>query len=103
MTPWNDLADQSLGGAAPSVTDALAVLTSGTHRPAVALVFEGGSDAGFRDQTKAGFDHGASVFHLNEPSVTLFSSDNDRLLRRYTVHAATRITTKRWVVLPKVY
>jgi type IX secretion system PorP/SprF family membrane protein len=46
---------------------------------------------------------GASVFHLNEPSVTLFGSNEDRLLRRYTVHAATRITTKRWVLLPKVY
>ena len=46
---------------------------------------------------------GASVFHLNQPSVTLFSTNDDILLRRYTVHAATRITTKRWVYLPKVY
>ncbi len=46
---------------------------------------------------------GASVFHLNQPSVTLFSTNDDILLRRYMVHAATRITTKRWVYLPKIY
>ena len=46
---------------------------------------------------------GASVYHLNQPSVTLFSTNDDKLLRRFTVHAATRITTKRWIYLPKVY
>lgn len=46
---------------------------------------------------------GASVYHLNQPSVTLFSTSDDKLLRRFNVHAATRITTKRWVYLPKVY
>jgi type IX secretion system PorP/SprF family membrane protein len=46
---------------------------------------------------------GASVFHLNQPSVTLFSTNEDKLLRRFNVHAATRITTKRWVYLPKIY
>ncbi len=46
---------------------------------------------------------GASVYHLNQPSVTLFTTDDDRLLRRFNVHAATRITTKRWVYLPKFY
>jgi type IX secretion system PorP/SprF family membrane protein len=46
---------------------------------------------------------GAGVFHMNEPSVGLFGSTNDRLFRRYTVHGATRITTKKWVILPKFY
>lgn len=46
---------------------------------------------------------GASVFHLNQPSVTLFGTNTDKLLRRFNVHAATRITTKHWVYLPKVY
>ena len=46
---------------------------------------------------------GGSVFHLNQPEVSLFSSNDDRLLRRFTVHGSTRITTKRWVYLPKFY
>lgn len=46
---------------------------------------------------------GASVYHLNQPSVTLFSTNADKLLRRFNVHAATRITTKRWIYLPKIY
>lgn len=46
---------------------------------------------------------GCSVFHLNQPEVSLFSTNTDRLMRRFTVHGATRITTKRWVYLPKFY
>lgn len=46
---------------------------------------------------------GVSVFHLNQPSVTLFGSTDDKLLRRISVHGSTRIVTKKWVVLPKFY
>lgn len=46
---------------------------------------------------------GVAVFHMNQPSVTLFGSNSDVLLRRITVHGATRITTRKWVVLPKFY
>lgn len=46
---------------------------------------------------------GIAAFHLNRPSVTLFGTDADVLLRRYTVHASGRIATKRWVYLPQAY
>lgn len=46
---------------------------------------------------------GVSAFHLNQPAVGLFIGGEDVLLRRYTVHASTRISTKRWVILPKFY
>lgn len=46
---------------------------------------------------------GAAVHHLHEPLVDLTGNGRDRLLRRFTVHAATRIDTKRWVVLPRFY
>ena len=46
---------------------------------------------------------GASVYHLNQPMVSLFGSNDDRLLRRYVVHAEMRFEGKKWTWLPKVY
>jgi len=46
---------------------------------------------------------GVSVFHLHEPIVSLFSTDEDRLLRRFTVHGETRIDGKTWSWLPKFF
>lgn len=46
---------------------------------------------------------GASAFHLNEPSVSLFGGAEDRLLRRYVAHGELRIDGERWVWLPKFF
>lgn len=46
---------------------------------------------------------GASVFHLNEPEVSLFGSAEDQLIRRYVVHGELRIDGERWVWLPKFF
>ncbi len=46
---------------------------------------------------------GVSTFHLNEPTVSLFSSAEDRLLRRYVAHGELWIEGKRWVWLPKFF
>ncbi|MBP6389982.1 MAG: PorP/SprF family type IX secretion system membrane protein [Flavobacteriales bacterium] len=63
--------------------------------------------AGFlwRGETKGGMQwrSGIAVMHLNEPSVSLFGSSEDRLFRRYTAHAELRITGDRWTWMPKVY
>ena len=46
---------------------------------------------------------GLAVFHLNSPSVSLFGSAEDRLLRRYVAHGELWIEGKRWVWLPKFF
>lgn len=45
----------------------------------------------------------ASAFHLTEPLVTMFGSDEDRLLRRFVAHGEMRIDGDRWIWLPKFF
>ena len=46
---------------------------------------------------------GASVFHLNQARVSLFGSNEDRLLHRFVAHGELRIDGKRWIWLPKFF
>jgi type IX secretion system PorP/SprF family membrane protein len=59
----------------------------------------------WKGETKSGaqWKSGASVYHLNQPMVSLFGSNDDRLLRRYVLHAEMRFEGKKWTWLPKVY
>ncbi|HNM70170.1 MAG TPA: PorP/SprF family type IX secretion system membrane protein [Flavobacteriales bacterium] len=56
-----------------------------------------------RDGEDIQWSAGIAAFHLNQPSVTLFGTDDDVLRRRYTVHASARFASKRWVYLPRFY
>lgn len=55
------------------------------------------------DNKEIAWTAGAAAYHLNEPQVALFGGTEDVLMRRFTVHGAGRIRTKKWVVLPKLY
>ena len=46
---------------------------------------------------------GASAFHLNEPTVSLFGGSEDQLMRRFVAHGELRIEGKRWIWLPKFF
>lgn len=63
--------------------------------------------AGFlwKGEARAGWrwKSGIAVHHLNQPKVSLFGTNEDQLLRRYTVHAELRFEGKTWTWLPKVY
>lgn len=63
--------------------------------------------AGFlwKGEARAGWrwKSGVAVHHLNQPKVSLFGTNEDQLLRRYTVHAELRFEGRKWTWLPKVY
>ncbi|MBL7946507.1 MAG: PorP/SprF family type IX secretion system membrane protein [Flavobacteriales bacterium] len=46
---------------------------------------------------------GASAFHLNEPTVSLFGGAEDQLMRRFVAHGELRIEGKRWIWLPRFF
>lgn len=64
-----------------------------------------GAGALMKGELKSGtqWKGGVSVFHLNEPVVSLFGTSEDRMLRRFNVHGELRIDGKKWSWLPKFF
>ncbi|MCB0795849.1 MAG: PorP/SprF family type IX secretion system membrane protein [Flavobacteriales bacterium] len=56
-------------------------------------VFKGGTE----------FQVGAAAFHLLQPNVSLFGSDRDVLLRRYTVHGGFRFQGEKYTWKPQFF
>lgn len=61
------------------------------------VLAKGGEEGPFAWRT------GASVFHLHQPVVALNGELDDRLLRRYVVHAELEFEGRRWTWRPQAY
>jgi type IX secretion system PorP/SprF family membrane protein len=64
-----------------------------------------GAGAVMKGELKSGaqWKGGVSAFHLNEPVVSLFGTNEDRLLRRFNAHGELRLDGKKWSWLPKFF